>query len=72
MEKQLIVLCVLFILPNKIQLDFHVRSRKIKPRPPASGGWSLVGSHCRRSMCTGYLAIINSYSLGEAISRARP
>jgi hypothetical protein len=38
MDIQFIVVCVVFILPNKIQLDFHVHSRKIKLRPPASGG----------------------------------
>jgi hypothetical protein len=38
MDTQLIVVCVAFILPNKIQIYFRVHSRKIKPRPPASGG----------------------------------
>jgi hypothetical protein len=38
-----------FILPNKKQLGFRVRSRKIKPRPPASGDGVLVGSQGRRS-----------------------
>jgi hypothetical protein len=44
MEKLLINVCVVFILPNKKQLDFRVRSRKIKPRPPAGGDgceWDL-------------------------------
>jgi hypothetical protein len=49
MEKLLIVVCVVYILPNQKQLDFRVRSRKIKPRPPASGD-VLVGSQGRRSM----------------------
>jgi hypothetical protein len=37
MEKQLIVVCVVIILPNKKQLDSRVHSRKIKPGPPAGG-----------------------------------
>jgi hypothetical protein len=37
MEKQLIVVCLVFILPNKKQLDSRLRSREIKPRPPAGG-----------------------------------
>jgi hypothetical protein len=45
MKKQLIVVCLVFIFPNKKQLDFLVRSRKIKPRRPASArGWVLVAS----------------------------
>jgi hypothetical protein len=39
MKKLLIVVCVVYILPYQKQLYFCVRSRKIKPRPPASGNW---------------------------------
>jgi hypothetical protein len=54
MKKRLIVVCVVFILPSKKQLDFRVRSPKIKPRPPAGGdGCYLVGSQVADDLWSG-------------------
>jgi hypothetical protein len=53
MEKQLIVVCVVLLLPDKKQLVFCVHCLKIKPRPPAGGmgvswisGQTIYGAGC--------------------------
>jgi hypothetical protein len=50
MEKQLMVVCVVFILPNKKQIDFRERFTENKTETAGERGWVLVGSQGRRSM----------------------